>query len=183
MTWFVIGPLLEYMVHVCVHVKQDRCILEGRLTSNEILMVFLPLVYSWPSLMVLWLPVLRYKMTNVIMDMQPELLEGLTAHREEHRRCRVSNFCVSAMWPDIMFSTWRRPYNGVSEYKVLEKMRRLEPTVSPQKLKTFLCLTVKGPKREKNDSERAQSGDDTGGSVRMVFEELPGEHGLQADRV
>ena len=183
MTWFVIGPLLEYMVHICVHVKQDRCILEGRLTSNEILMVGLPLVYSWPSLMVVWLPVLRYKMTNVIMDMQPELLEDLTAHREEHLRCRVSNFCVSAMWPDMMFSTWRRPYNGVSEYKVLEKMRRPAAMASPQKLKTFSMFDSEGTKKRKNDSERAQSGDDSGGSVRMVFEELPGEHGLQADRV
>jgi hypothetical protein len=81
-------------------------------------------------------------MTNVIMDMQPELLEGLTAHREEHRRCNVSNFCVSAMWPDMMFSTWRRPYNGVNEYKVLERMRHSK-TNAPEKLKTNPCLTVK----------------------------------------
>jgi hypothetical protein len=172
MTWYVIGPMLEYMVHIYVHVKQKRCILEDGLTSNEILMVGLPLVYSWPSLMILWLPVLRYKMMNVIMNMQPELLEGLTAHREEHRRCNVSNFCVSAMWPDMMFSTWRRPYNGVNEYKVLEKMRILKPMESPQKLKTFSMFDSEETKKRKNDS-----GDGIGGSVRMVFEELPGEHG------
>ena len=140
MTWFVIGPLLEYTAHVCVHVKQGRCILTDswlRLTSNEILMVGLPLVYTFPSLLVLWLPVLRYKWTTTIMNIEPELLEDLTAHREEHLRCNVSNFCVSAMWPDTMFCTWRRPYNGVSEYRVLENMRRSEPMrPAPEKSKT-----------------------------------------------
>ena len=139
MLWFIIGPLLEYMVHIGYHVKHERCILkEGcyGLTSKRIIIGGIPLVYMMPWLMIIWLPVLRYKLTTTIMKIEPGLMEGLTRHREEHLRCSVSNYCVSAMWPDKMFCTWRRPQSDVNQFKVLEKMREIEPAVTSKKLKT-----------------------------------------------
>jgi len=131
--WLIIGPLLEYMVHIGYHVKRDRCILKDGcygLTSNMILIMGFPLVYMVPWLMIIWLPVLRYKITTMIIEIEPDILDGLTRHREEHLRCSVSNYCVSSMWPDIVLCTWRRPQNRMNQYKVLEKMRRIEPAMT-----------------------------------------------------
>ena len=147
MIWFVIGPMLEYMMHIGYHVKRDRCLLkEGcyGLTANEILIVGIPLVYMLPWLMIVWLPVLRYKLTTTIMEIEPGLMEGLTRHREEHLRCSVSNYCVSAMWPDVVFCTWRRPQSEVNQYKVLEDMKRIEPAVTSGKLKANLRRRRRG---------------------------------------
>ena len=147
MIWFVIGPMLEYMMHIGYHVKRDRCLLkEGcyGLTANEILILGIPLVCMLPWLMIVWLPVLRYKLTTTIMEIEPGLMEGLTRHREEHLRCSVSNYCVSAMWPDIVFCTWRRPQSDVNQCKVLEEMRRIEPAVTSEKLKANLRRRRRG---------------------------------------
>ena len=144
-------PLMEYVVHTTVHRWKDPM---GYHRSHHTMFkvgdreyedysgdknTYIALAlgyYLFPQLYLLWLMIAKYEITHMVLHKYPEVFPRLTAHHKEHHRVSTSNYCVSAMWPDKMFCTWRRPQSDVNQFKVLEKMRKIEPAVTSKKLKT-----------------------------------------------
>ena len=137
---FIVEPLVEWAIHFLLHVAFDpqrehwnhhRDVLDGKRKpfTYAVLAMMFPACYLAPELTYITFMVARFEIGHYMIHAYPELFPQYASHHREHHRCDVSNYCITAIWPDILFSTWREEYTGVSEYEVANLVYNWRDTI------------------------------------------------------
>lgn len=115
--FFIVGPIVEwgthYLLHVTnnkIHLNHHKNITENSLDENhkitfEIWPVALLLILVYNSFYITSLLVLKYHIIHSLIHFYPELVPSLSNHHLTHHKYSKYNFCVTNIWPDILFGT------------------------------------------------------------------------------
>ena len=126
---FIVEPVAEWTIHFFIHVLFDPQreharhhddVSDGKKTpfTCAVLAMLLPACCVAPELIYVTGMVARFEIGHYMIHAYPEFFSQYASHHREHHRCDVSNYGITAIWPDILFSTWREEYTGVSEYDI-----------------------------------------------------------------
>lgn len=129
----VVEPIGEWIIHFLLHLyfdpkgehkyHHDQIDKEKKVQLNyPILAMFTGATLFAPELIYLLAMLIRYEVGHYLIHSYPEIFITYASHHREHHRCDISNYGITAIWPDILFSTWREEFTAVSEYRVAQKI-------------------------------------------------------------
>ena len=117
-TFFFIFPILEWGFHYSlhhfnntIHTKHHDLITNNRLNKTQKLKIeywpIIPILFCWyNTFFICVLFFTKYYIIHTIIHLYPDLLSSkLIEHHNLHHIYSNYNFCVTNIWPDILFKT------------------------------------------------------------------------------
>lgn len=114
---FIIEPIGEWTIHKLLHKLNiwnhlshheevtDNNLKKIQNITLEYWPIFPIVIFYYCNYIILSLCFLKYYVVHSIIHFYPNIMQGLTIHHETHHKYSKYNFCVSTIWPDILFNT------------------------------------------------------------------------------
>lgn len=111
--FLTLGPIVEWGIHKFLHYFESNY----HLSHHKRISLNISETELWPlSILVLsyyfnyfsvFMGFLKYWVFHIIIHKIPTLMPSYTKHHMLHHRYKNYNFCVSNIWPDKLFGTYR----------------------------------------------------------------------------
>ena len=116
-TFFFIFPILEWGLHYFLHFMNNKMhnnhhtiVTNNRLNkTNSLTLEYWPIIpilfFLYNTSYICALIFLKYYVVHTLIHWYPNLIPELSEHHNTHHIYSNYNFCVTNIWPDILFKT------------------------------------------------------------------------------